>query len=143
VARIVLEAQPDAVVLAGWMHVLSEAFLSLLAGTRSLPGLHTSAHPIPVINLHPALPGAFDGVDAIARAHTAFEEGKVDRTGVMVHRVVAAVDAGAPVLVREVPIVKGEPLGALEKRVHEAEWAVIVEATGIVLDEAEQVEKTT
>ncbi|TFY60204.1 hypothetical protein EVG20_g7498, partial [Dentipellis fragilis] len=43
VARRVAAAQPDLVVLAGWMHILSDAFLDALA-------------PTPVINLHPALP---------------------------------------------------------------------------------------
>jgi phosphoribosylglycinamide formyltransferase len=121
IARLVLAAQPTLVVLAGWMHVMGPAFLD--------------AVHVPVLNLHPALPGAFDGVDAIARAHAAFGRGEVDRTGVMVHRVVAEVDRGAPVLVREVPIHPDEDLAALEQRVHETEWAVIVEATAMVLRE--------
>src|SRR5690606_6741498 len=43
-AELVAAARPDWVVLAGWMHVLSPAFLDRFPGR--------------VLNLHPALPGA-------------------------------------------------------------------------------------
>jgi phosphoribosylglycinamide formyltransferase len=135
VARLVLQAKPDLVVLAGWMHVMSEGFLDALNGTLLLPDLQDIQRPTPVINLHPALPGAFDGVDAIHRAHEAFKSGEIKHTGVMVHRVVKEVDRGEPVMVREVPIYQEDDLAALEKRVHEAEWQVIVSATAKVLDQ--------
>ncbi|KAF7422343.1 hypothetical protein PC9H_010499 [Pleurotus ostreatus] len=65
VGRIVLQARPDVVVLAGWMHVFGDGFLEEMAtGDRQ--------DSIPVINLHPALPGAFDGMHAIDRAYEAF-----------------------------------------------------------------------
>jgi phosphoribosylglycinamide formyltransferase len=122
IARIVLDARPDIVVLAGWMHVLSEAFLDVVGS-------------IAVINLHPALPGAFDGTHAIERSYEAFQKGEVDRVGAMVHRVVKEVDRGEPVVVREVEIKKGEPLEAYEERLHRTEWEIIVEATRNVLGE--------
>jgi len=122
IARIVLDARPDIVVLAGWMHVLSEAFLEVVGS-------------ITVINLHPALPGAFDGTHAIERSYEAFQKGEVDRVGAMVHRVVKEVDRGEPVVVREVEIKKGEPLEAYEERLHRTEWEIIVEATRKVLGE--------
>ncbi|KAI9510552.1 phosphoribosylglycinamide formyltransferase [Russula earlei] len=121
IARIVLEAQPDIVVLAGWMHVFSEGFLDAMGST-------------PVINLHPALPGAFDGTHAIERSYEAFQKGEVDKVGAMVHRVVKEVDRGEPVVVRQVEIENGEPLEAYEERLHRTEWEIIVEATRIVLD---------
>jgi phosphoribosylglycinamide formyltransferase len=122
IARIVLDARPDIVVLAGWMHVMSEAFLDAVGS-------------IAVINLHPALPGAFDGTHAIERSYEAFQKGEVDRVGAMVHRVVKEVDRGEPVVVREVEIKKGEPLEAYEERLHRTEWELIVEATRMVLGE--------
>lgn len=123
IARIVLSARPDVVVLAGWMHVFGDAFLDLVAPSA------------PVINLHPALPGAFDGTNAIERGFEAFQRGDVDRVGAMVHRVVKEVDRGEPVVVREVEIRKGEPLAAYEERLHRTEWEIIVEATRKVLCE--------
>lgn len=124
VAKIVLDVKPDLVVLAGWMHVVGPRFLDQLAGAN-----------VQAINLHPALPGAFDGVDAIARAHAAFGRGEITTAGVMVHRVVAEVDRGEPVLVREVEMRQGESLESFEERMHKAEWEVIVKATSTVLDE--------
>src|SRR5829696_1699156 len=53
---------PDLVVLAGWMHVLSTEFLK--------------AFPHQVINLHPALPGQFAGVNAIERSFEAYQRGE-------------------------------------------------------------------
>lgn len=123
IARIVLGAQPDIVVLAGWMHVFGEAFLDAVAPSA------------PVINLHPALPGAFDGANAIERGYEAFQRGEVDRVGAMVHRVVKEVDRGEPVVVCEVEIRKGEPLAAYEERLHRTEWEIIIEATQKVLCE--------
>ncbi|KAF8887815.1 phosphoribosylglycinamide formyltransferase [Infundibulicybe gibba] len=79
IAKIVLAESPDLVVLAGWMHILGDGFLRLLAA-------------IPVINLHPALPGAFDGANAIERAFQAFQRGEIEHAGAMVHRVVKDVD---------------------------------------------------
>jgi phosphoribosylglycinamide formyltransferase len=135
IARMVLDAEPDVVVLAGWMHVMSESFLDAMDGTRSPPGSKLASRMIPVLNLHPALPGAFDGVDAIRRAYDAFQAGQIQHTGVMVHRVIKEVDRGEPVLIREVPIISGEDLPTLEKRVHETEWEAIVSATASVLSE--------
>jgi phosphoribosylglycinamide formyltransferase len=133
VARRVVETRPDLVVLAGWMHILSPAFLAIIEGTSpapappsylssssssSLPSSLEARFPIPIINLHPALPGAFDGANAIDRAYEAFQKGEIENTGVMVHKVVAQVDAGRPLVVREVKIEKGDSLADLEDRMH-------------------------
>jgi phosphoribosylglycinamide formyltransferase len=80
---------------------------------------HALRFPIPCINLHPALPGAFDGADAIGRAYQAFQEGKIEKTGVMVHRVVAEVDRGEPLVVRDIPIHQGETKEELETHIHQ------------------------
>ncbi|MCB0085077.1 MAG: phosphoribosylglycinamide formyltransferase, partial [Caldilineaceae bacterium] len=86
-AELLKPYQPDWIVLAGWMHILSNAFLQ--------------AFPYRVINLHPALPGQFPGTDAIARAFSAYQAGTIQKTGVMVHLVPdEQVDSG-PVLASE------------------------------------------
>lgn len=101
------------VVLAGWMHVLSNAFL------RHFPGR--------VINLHPALPGTFPGTEAIARAYEALQRGEIAHTGVMVHLVPdEGVDEG-PVLAQEVvPLYPQEALEELEVRIHAVEHRLLV-----------------
>ncbi|PGH06841.1 phosphoribosylglycinamide formyltransferase [Blastomyces parvus] len=123
-ARLILEDSPELVVCLGFMHVLSPAFLDPVKGAN-----------VKVINLHPALPGEFTGANAIERAHAAWLDGKIDRTGVMMHDVIAEVDLGLPILVREIPFIKGvdEDLSALKQRIHEVEWKVVVEGVGIAL----------
>ena len=123
VSKIVLAASPDLVVLAGWMHVLGDGFLK-----------EVERENVSVINLHPALPGAFDGVNSIQRAFDAFGRGEIEHSGVMVHNVVREVDRGEPVLVRTVEIKKEDNLEEFEQRVHKTEWGVIVEAAKIVLE---------
>jgi formyltetrahydrofolate-dependent phosphoribosylglycinamide formyltransferase len=106
--------KPDLVVLAGWMHVLSPAFLD--------------RYPKKVINLHPALPGMFAGTQAIERAYQAYREGRIAQTGCMVHHVIPEVDAGAVVTKAIVPILPQDSLADLEARMHETEHRIIVEA---------------
>lgn len=114
---------------------MGDGFLDVVNGDRPYDGEQRVQKPIPVINLHPALPGAFDGAHAIERAYEAFQKGEIKHSGVMVHRVVKEVDRGQPVLVREVEILPGEPLEAFEERLHQVEWKLIVEGTRKVLDE--------
>ncbi|OXV11781.1 hypothetical protein Egran_00458 [Elaphomyces granulatus] len=125
-ARLVLEDSPDLVACLGFMHVLSTKFLQPLE----------EAH-VEIINLHPALPGAFNGADALERAHTAWREGKIDKTGVMIHRVISEVDMGKPTLVKEIPFITGvdEDLNAFKQRVHEIEWGTVIEGIKIAAKE--------
>jgi len=101
------------VIQAGWMHVFSNAFLQHF--------------PSRVINLHPALPGAFPGTHAIQRAYEAYQRGEITHTGVMVHLVPdEGVDVG-PVLAQEVvPIDPQDRLEELEARIHAVEHRLLV-----------------
>lgn len=137
VARIILKENPDLIILAGWMHILGDGFLQYVDGRASLEGEENPRRVVPVINLHPALPGAFDGANAIERAYEAFQKGEISHGGVMVHRVVKEVDRGEPLVVRQVKMEKGESIEEYEKRVHEIEHEIIVEAAKKVLDEIE------
>ncbi len=113
-AERVAAYRPDWVVLAGWMRVLTTAFLGCFPGR--------------VINLHPALPGTFPGTNAIERAFQAYQRHEIDRTGVMVHLVPdEGVDSG-PVLAQEiVPIYPNDTLDALEARIHTVEHRLLVQ----------------
>lgn len=74
---------------------------------------------IPIINLHPALPGAFNGANAIGRAWQAFQHGEIAATGVMIHYVISEVDMGEPIVVRDIECRTGESESELETRIHE------------------------
>jgi formyltetrahydrofolate-dependent phosphoribosylglycinamide formyltransferase len=112
-AALVAAAQPEWIILAGWMRLLSSSFLNRFPGR--------------VVNLHPALPGAFPGVDAIARAYAAYQRGEISTTGVMIHLVPdEGVDSG-PVLAQEsVAINPDDTLETLSERIHAVEHRLLV-----------------
>ncbi len=111
--------QPDLIVLAGWMHIFSAAFLDHF--------------PNQVINLHPALPGTFPGINAIERAFAAFQQGTLSSSGCMVHYAIPEVDAGPVIATRTVPFAAGDTLESYAARLHAAEHALLVEAVQHVL----------
>ncbi|HCS40311.1 MAG TPA: phosphoribosylglycinamide formyltransferase [Anaerolineaceae bacterium] len=113
-AEIVKMYRPDFVILAGWMRILSMEFIG--------------AFPNRIINLHPALPGTFPGVNAIERAWQAFQNKEISHTGIMVHLVPdEGVDLG-PVLTQKIIEIKPQDtLEDLEKRVHQCEHELLVE----------------
>lgn len=119
-AELVARYRPDWVVLAGWMHVLSMAFLGRFAGR--------------VLNLHPALPGQLPGTHSIERAFEAYRRGELEQTGVMVHLVPdEGVDVGPAVVQRQVPILPGDTLAELEARVHATEHELLPEALRLLI----------
>jgi phosphoribosylglycinamide formyltransferase len=111
---------PSLIVLAGFMHILSAEFLEKFPKDS-------------VINLHPALPGCFDGARAIPRALEAFQKGDTDHTGVMIHRCIPEVDRGNVIVMEKCPITKTDTLEDLEQRIHEIEHRLIVQGTGMAL----------
>ncbi len=111
--------QPDLIVLAGWMHVLSPAFLNHF--------------PRQVINLHPALPDTFAGTHAIERAYEAFQRGEISHSGCMVHTTIPEVDAGPVIAQAIVPIYPTDSLDDFATRMHQAEHTLLVEAIGAVI----------
>lgn len=106
--------RPDLIVLAGWMLVLSSAFLDRF--------------PNRVINLHPALPGAFPGVDGIRRSYEAYQRGEIPHGGCMMHYVVPKIDAGPVIVQAIVPVLPDDTLETYEARMHDTEHKIIVEA---------------
>ncbi len=119
-AHIIESYEPDLVVLAGWMRIVTRSFV-----TR-----------FPVINIHPALPGAFPGLEAIDRAFDAWQAGEINTSGVMVHWVPdEGVDDGPVVAMREVPFQSDDSRESFEARIHETEHTLLVEAIGLALTE--------
>lgn len=109
---------PDLVVLAGWNRLLTTNFVAH----------HTT------INLHPAKPGTFAGLGAIAKAYAAWQEGRIDHGGVMVHYVPdEGIDNGPTIDWRPVPFESGDTLADYEARVHAVEHTLLVDSIGSVL----------
>lgn len=114
-AAEIANARPDLIVQAGWMHLFTSAFL------ERFPGM--------VVNLHPALPGAFPGAHAIDDAWAAHETDGLDHTGVMVHLVPdEGIDDGPVLASQLVPITASDTRETLEARLHEVEHELFVTA---------------
>lgn len=113
-AHILNDKSINLIVLAGWMHIFSQTFLNTIR--------------VPVINLHPALPGQFIGANAISEAYMAWQLGKIMHTGCMVHEVIESVDAGKVIDTEKVECFKGDTFEDLKQRMHQAEHQLIVRA---------------
>lgn len=111
-AEAVNEINPDLIVLAGWMHILSEKFFETTS--------------IPVVNLHPALPGKFPGKDAVSDAWEAYQECKTDHTGVMVHYAIPEIDAGKTIESLKVEIFPTDTKETLHTRIKTLEKSVLI-----------------
>lgn len=108
-------AQVDLVCLAGFMRLLSAAFVR--------------EFPLRILNIHPSLLPAFPGLDA---QHQAFDYG-ARISGCTVHFVDEKLDHGPIVLQEAVPVENGDTSEMLAARILAAEHRVYTEAIRIVL----------
>ncbi len=107
-------ASSGCIFLLGWMRLLSNSFLSRF--------------PNRVINLHPALPGTFPGLEAIEREYDAYRAGSLKTTGIMVHYVPdEGMDSGPVIATAEVPIFPDDSPASFEARVHETEHRLVID----------------
>ncbi len=106
----------DLVVLAGYMQLLSEPFVTRFHGR--------------IVNVHPALLPSFPGLDAIGQALAA----GVRETGVTVHFVDEGVDTGPAILQRRVPVPVGREREVLEAAIHTVEHQLYPEAIRMIAE---------
>jgi phosphoribosylglycinamide formyltransferase-1 len=99
--------QAEAVVLAGFMRVLTSRFID------RYPGRIINTHP----SLLPAFPGAHAAREAIARG--------VKLTGVTIHFVDAALDGGPIIAQRAVAVRDGEDEPTLQRRIQAEEHRLL------------------
>lgn len=123
--------QPDLIVLAGFMRVLSAGF--------------TDNSPAPIINLHPALLPAYKGLDTHQRAIQAGER----RHGCSIHVVTAELDAGQVLTQALLNVNSKDTADSLQARVQLLEhqllpWTILLLAQGILpLDANEKLPDAT
>lgn len=113
------EWQPDIIVLAGFMRVLSAEFIDNV--------------PAPIINLHPALLPAYKGLDTHQRAIQAGER----QHGCSIHLVTAELDAGQVLTQGVLDTHPKETPESLQKRVQKIEhqllpWTILLVAKGVL-----------
>lgn len=100
----------DLIVLAGFMRILSPAFVAQFKGR--------------MLNIHPSLLPSFKGTRGIQEA---FRYG-VKVTGVTVHFVDEHVDHGPIILQSPLPLAANETLASLERKIHALEHTLYPQA---------------
>jgi phosphoribosylglycinamide formyltransferase-1 len=102
----VQQYQPDLVILAGFMRILTANFITPLLGK--------------MINIHPSLLPKYTGLHTHQRAIDAGES----HAGATVHFVTVELDGGPPVIQSAVPILAGDDAASLAARVLEQEHKI-------------------
>jgi len=104
--RMIEEYQPDLVILAGFMRILTPEF------TRYFEGR--------MLNIHPSLLPKYQGLNTHQRAIDAGD----DIHGVTVHFVTEELDGGPNAIQAIVPIYDGDDASSLQKRVQQQEHII-------------------
>lgn len=105
--------QPDFIILAGFMRILTATFVDHYAGR--------------ILNIHPSLLPAYPGLDTHQRAIDAGDRWH----GCTVHFVTAELDAGPAIIQGRVPILRGDCAASLAARVLQAEHKIYPQAAAL------------
>jgi phosphoribosylglycinamide formyltransferase-1 len=117
-ARRLVAAEVELVVLAGYDRILADPFWDVLGD-------------VPVINIHPSLLPAFGGLNRL-KVHEAVLAAGVAETGCTVHRAHRGMlDEGEILVQRRVPVLPGDDPETLEARVLGEEHQAIVDAVAL------------
>ncbi|MFN3902530.1 phosphoribosylglycinamide formyltransferase [Rehaibacterium terrae] len=108
--------QPDLIVCAGYMRLISEAAVRRFAGR--------------MINIHPSLLPKYPGLHTHARAIAAGER----EHGASVHYVIPALDAGPVIAQATVPVLAGDTPETLARRVLEREHPLLVASVRLLAE---------
>lgn len=109
--RILKKSGVQAVVMAGFMRIITPVFLSAFSGR--------------IINIHPALLPSFAGAGGQAEA----AEYGVQISGCTVHFVNEKMDNGAIIIQAAVPAIPGEGVESLSERILRVEHRILPQAT--------------
>ena len=108
--RRVKSLDPDLVILAGFMRILSAEFVSCFENR--------------IMNIHPSLLPKFKGLNTHERVLAAGDS----HHGATVHFVTAELDAGPIIIQKKVPVYPTDTPDVLQQRVHEIEYEIYPQA---------------
>lgn len=117
----------DLVVLAGWMLIVTPNFITTI-----------KIMDVDLINLHPALPGQFPGINAIERAYESYQHNEITESGLMIHHVVPEIDAGTVICQEVVPIFRMDTIESFKARMQYFEKPTLIKAINMVLKKNEE-----
>lgn len=116
ILKILTEYEVEYILLAGYMRILSEHFIS--------------TYDRRIINLHPSLLPSFKGKNGI---EDAFSYG-VKVTGVTIHYVDTGIDTGEIIMQEPVIISEDDTLRTLEEKIHQLEYKLYPQAVKNVIE---------
>jgi len=102
--------KPDLIVLAGFMRILSDAFVEHYMGK--------------LINIHPSLLPKYQGLNTHQRVLEAGEK----EHGATVHYVIPELDSGPAILQSSTPVLQDDDVNSLKERIHRIEHQIYPEA---------------
>ena len=105
-AEAIDEVQPDWIIMAGFMRILTDGFVERFRGR--------------LINIHPSLLPKYPGMNTHARALEAGDR----QHGATVHFVTPTVDAGPPIVQGRLEIFDNDDVDALKQRIHGVEHRI-------------------
>ena len=116
-AQVIDSYEPDLIVLAGFMRILSDQFVNHFQGK--------------LINIHPSLLPKYKGLDTHQRA---LDNGDNEH-GASVHFVIPELDAGTVIIQGVVPIKDNDTVEQLQQRVHKIEHQIYPQAVKYLAEE--------
>ena len=118
--EVISNYKVDLIVLAGYTKILTENFVNAFKNK--------------IINIHPALLPDFGGKGMYGeKVHEAVLKSGVKESGCTVHFVTNEIDAGPIIAQRKVPVMPGDTVDTLSKRILVEEHKLLVEAIEKVL----------
>ncbi len=122
IIEVLDEYDPDLIVLAGYMRILTDEFVDRYHGK--------------LINIHPALLPLFGGEGMYGeKVHQAVLDAGMKRTGCSVHFVTSEVDGGPIIDQRCVPVKKDDDAHSLAERVKKKEHELLPSVVGAFADD--------
>ena len=118
--EIISNYEVDLVILAGYLKILTDAFVN--------------AFPNKIINIHPALLPNFGGEGMYGRyVHEAVLKSGAKESGCTAHFVTSKVDAGPIIAQKKVPVLEGDTVDSLSKRILIEEHKLLIDSIKKVL----------
>lgn len=114
--KVIDQYQPDLIVLAGFMRILTEGFVKHFTGK--------------LINIHPSLLPKYKGLNTHARVLASGDH----IHGITVHYVTADLDSGPIIKQAEITVSKNDTVETLEARIHKLEHQIYPEVIAQLLN---------
>jgi phosphoribosylaminoimidazole-succinocarboxamide synthase len=105
----------ELVVLTDWMSIIPSSFINLLYQINCR-----------IINIHPALPGAFPGTNAIEKTYDAYRKGFVTHGGIMIHHVITENNDESVIATKKIPIYNSDIFETFKERLQKSEKLLLI-----------------